>query len=124
MSDNRQAEEVLASVTTNEPVWNPPPETVVWRLRKPLVRGTTTYTEISMRAPTVGEVMAVTSVRGMSNLETTLRLIEAVSEEKVPYEALQLVPAWVIDQIGRYMEAFTAAPMPYPLASAGAAPVS
>jgi hypothetical protein len=118
--------ETIETPPLGPPPWEPPPASATWTLTQPLTLGTTKFTAITMRAPTVGEVMAVTSVRGMSNLETTLRLIEKVSAEQVPYDALVNVPAWIIDQIGRYMEAFTAAPMPYPLppASASAAPAA
>lgn len=98
------------------PAWQPPPAKVTWTLSPPITVGPMVYSEITMRAPTVGEIMAVTSVKGMSNLETTLRLVEKVSDEKIPYDVLVHVPAWIMDQISRYMEAFTNAPMPYPLA--------
>ena len=77
------------------------------------------YPTITVRAPNVGELMKATAVPGANGLEVTLRLIEAVSAEQIPYAALLLCPAWVIDQISRYMESFAGTPMPSPLGTLG-----
>jgi hypothetical protein len=104
--------------------WKPPPATMTWTLSDPPRVGTMTYPQITMRAPRVGEVMKATAVPGATNLEVSLRLIETVSAEQIPYAALLEVPAWIVDQIGRYMESFSRAPMPTPPLATPAPPRS
>jgi hypothetical protein len=104
--------------------WEPPPASLTWTLPDPPRIGTMMYPHITVRAPNVGEVMKATAVPGATNLETTLRLIEVVSAEQIPYAALLLVPAWIVDQISRYMESFSSYPMPKPPLPKGAPPPS
>ena len=99
----------------------PPPEPVTWELDKPLSFGPATYPAITLRAPTAGDVLKATAVRGAAGMEVTLRLIAAISAEGVPYEALLSLPAWVVDQMANYFDSFTG-PLPIPLRQEASAP--
>lgn len=109
---------------TEAPGWSPPPEPVTWELPRPLVFGTATYPTITLRAPTAGNVLKATAVRGVSGMEVTLRLIAAISGEGVPYEALLDLPSWVCDQMSEYLDSFNGAPAPAPLRRPPVAPAS
>jgi hypothetical protein len=95
--------------------WHAPPEPVTWELATPLAFGSATYPTITLRAPTAGDVLKATAVRGSSGMEVALRLIATISAERVPYEALLTLPAWLADQMGQYLDSFAGAPPPPPL---------
>ena len=103
----------LLSYTNGE--WHPPPEPVTWDLAKPLAFGSATYASITLRAPTAGDVLKATAVRGSGGIEITLRMVANISAEGVPYEALLGLPAWVVDQMSQYLDSFSGAPLPLPL---------
>jgi hypothetical protein len=94
--------------------WTPPPEPVTWTI-KPVALGTTTYTTVTLRAPTTGDIIKASAVRGEGGMTVALRMISAVSAEAVPFEALLKVPAWQIEQMTNYFESFSGAPLPDPL---------
>jgi hypothetical protein len=100
--------------------WIPPPEPVKWDI-KPVALGSTTYTTVTLRAPTPADIMKATALRGESGMAVALRLISAVSGEGIPFEALAQIPAWQIEQMSNYFESFTGAPLPDPLREAAAA---
>jgi hypothetical protein len=100
--------------------WTPPPEPVKWDIR-PVTIGTTTYTTVTLRAPTPADIMKATAIRGETGMAVALRLISAVSSEEIPFEALALVPAWQVEQMSNYFESFTGSPLPDPLREAAAA---
>ena len=95
--------------------WQEPPSPVTWTLAKPLVFGSQTYPAVTLRAPLASEVQKATAVRGISNLEATLRLISAVSGEVIPYEALQGLPHYIVEQMDAYLNLFGGSPYPGPL---------
>jgi hypothetical protein len=95
--------------------WIPVPEPVTWTLPTPLTAGGMRFTTVTLRAPTAGDVLKATAIPGASALDVTLRLIEAVSAEQVPYEQLKLVPAAVVEQMSAYLDLFGGAPLPDPL---------
>jgi hypothetical protein len=102
--------------------WHAPPEPVTWELAAPLAFGSATYPTVTLRAPTAGDVLKATAVRGSGGMEVTLRLISTISSEHVPYEALLNLPAWLVDQMGQYLDSFTGAPPPLPLRRPAALP--
>jgi hypothetical protein len=73
------------------------------------------YDSVTLRAPTSADILKATAIRGQSPLDTTLRLIEGVSGEHVPYDALKTLPAWLVMQMGEYMDEFMGSPGPDPL---------
>jgi hypothetical protein len=97
--------------------WTPVPEPVTWTLPKPATEGGLSYSTVTMSAPTAGDILKATAVRGASGVDVTLRLIEAASAEHVPYEVLKKQPSWLIQQISEYTEEFAGAPAPDPLES-------
>jgi hypothetical protein len=101
--------------TPAPPVWAPPPGPVTWELDPPLKHNGGTYVAVTLRAPTAGDVLKATAVRGASGMEVTLRMISSISGEGVPYEALLLLPAWMVDQMSGYLDSFNGAPPPLPL---------
>ena len=96
--------------------WTFPPEPVTWILAKPVAYGGTTYTKITLRAPTAGDIINATAIPGQSGLAIALRMVSAISAETIPYEALLSVPSWQIEQMSNYFESFSGAPLPGPLA--------
>jgi hypothetical protein len=95
--------------------WEAPPASVTWTLDVPVEFGGNRWPTVTLRAPTAGELQKATAVRGMSGLEATQRLISVVSAEGVPYEAVQKLPKYVVDQMDAYMDLFGATPYPGPL---------
>jgi hypothetical protein len=95
--------------------WTEVPEPVTWSLVKPVTFNGMSYGQVTLRAPTAEETMTATAVRGASNMEIVLRLISAVSGERVPYEVLRAQPQWLLTQMADYFEEFTGAPAPGPL---------
>ena len=93
--------------------WADVPEPLTWTLREAIKHNGVKYTEITLRAPTGGDTLKATGVKGASNLDTVHRLIEAVSG--VPYEVIAQVPEWMIGQMAGYFEEFAEAPAPDPL---------
>lgn len=92
--------------------WIPVPEPQVWKIAAPANSGGLRYDTITLVAPTAEDVMKATAVSGASNLDVTLRLIEAVSLEHVPYDVLKRLPRWQIGQMSDYFDAFEGAPDP------------
>lgn len=103
----------------------PPPAELTFIFSPPIVFGSATYPAITLRCPTGADILKATAVAGESSLAQTLRLAATVSGDAMPFEALLLAPAWQIDQMSRYFDAFTGAPMPVPFAEwlAGPAPI-
>jgi hypothetical protein len=97
--------------------WKPPPEPVTWTI-KPVNVGTTTYSSVTLRAPTPADILKATANARENSLTHALRLISAISEEQVPFEALLNVPTWQIEQMSGYFESFSGAPLPDPLRAA------
>ncbi len=95
----------------------PIPEPVTWLLAKPAEHGGMSYPSVTLRAPTAGEVLKATAVRGATGMDVTLRLIEAVSIERVPYDVLKTLSAYQIMQMSDYLDLFTGVPPPDPLAA-------
>lgn len=95
--------------------WSAPPEPVTWVFPTPLTLGTASYPAITLRAPTGADILKATALAGEPGYTVTLRLIANISVEQVPFEALLTAPAWMIDQMSRYFDAFNGAPMPGPL---------
>jgi hypothetical protein len=95
--------------------WTPVPEPVTWPLPKPLPHGGMTYAQATVGAPTAGDIMAATAVSGASGMDVALRVIEAASAERVPYEVLKQQPHWWLEQVSEYFNAFAGAPAPGPL---------
>ena len=95
--------------------WTYPPEPVTWTLPVAIALGSATYSTVTLRAPTAGDVMKATAVSGASSTDVALRLISTVSAEAVPHEALQKVPAYLIEQMSNYLDCFGGAPLPGPL---------
>jgi hypothetical protein len=95
--------------------WIAPPDSMTWTLQKPVEFAGATYPAITLRSPTVAETLKATAVRSATNLEATCRLIGIVSAEGIPYEAIILLPTWLIEQMSGYMDAFAGAPAPDPL---------
>ena len=98
-----------------EPEWQPPPQPVTWELEEPIKHKVASWSSITLRAPTAGDVLKATAMRGASGLEVTLRMISAISGEQVPYEALVDLPAWIVNQMSNYIDSFNGAPPPIPL---------
>lgn len=95
--------------------WVPPPEFVPWTLPAPVAFSGVTYATVTLRAPTAQDVLKAADIQGASGMQITLRLISAVSVEAVPYEALVTLPAYLVDQMGAYLDLFGGAPLPGPL---------
>ena len=103
------------SDTPAPPAWQPPPEPVTWELQRPIAFGSATFSTVTLRAPTAGDVLKATAVRNASGMEITLRIIAAISGEGVPYEALLSLPSWIVEQMSRYLDSFNGNPPPLPL---------
>jgi hypothetical protein len=97
--------------------WVPPPEFVAWTLPTPIAFGSVTYTTVTLRAPTAGDVLKATAIQGSSGMDVSLRLIAGVSVEQIPHEALRLMPAYLVEQMTGYLDMFGGAPLPGPLAA-------
>lgn len=82
------------------PPYRPPPEPVTWTFPKPIELGSASYTEATIRTPLAEEVLKATALPG-SNLDVSLRLLGIISD--VPYDVLKQLPAWMIDQMSRYV---------------------
>jgi hypothetical protein len=100
--------------------WTPPPEPLTWELPKPLVFGSQTYSTITLRAPSGGDVLKASAMPGASPYAVSINLIAIVSAEKVPYQALardgeEGLPAHLIEQMASYLDLFGGAPIPGPL---------
>ena len=89
------------------------PQSLQWTLERPITHGGVTVETITLRAPTVGEVMKATAVQGRSNMEVALWMINAVSG--IDYGALQQLPEYIVGQMVSYMEEFARVPAPSPL---------
>jgi hypothetical protein len=88
---------------------------VTWTLAAPISHNGMNYATVTLRAPTSADILKASAVRGTFGLDLTLRLVEAVCGEHVPYDALKLLPAWQIMQMGDYMDEFMGTPAPDPL---------
>ena len=97
--------------------WIPVPEPVTWTLPTPLAFNGMSYGSVTLRAPTGADILKATAVRGAAGMDVTLRLIEAVSAEHVPYDALKTLPAYLVMQMSDYMDEFAGTPAPDPLAA-------
>jgi hypothetical protein len=95
--------------------WTPLPEPVTWTLPASLQHNGMTYATVTLRAPTGADIMKATAIPGASGMDVTLRLIEAISAEQVPYDALKTLPQWLIGQMSEYIDEFAGAPAPGPL---------
>ena len=95
--------------------WVAPPEPMTWVLPTPIQFGSASYPSVTLRAPTASDVLKATSVPGAGGMQVTLQLIATVSVESVPYEALVMLPAYLVEQMGSYMDLFGGAPLPSPL---------
>jgi hypothetical protein len=95
--------------------WIPIPEPVTWTLPAPIAHNGMSYATATLRAPTGADILKATAIPGAAGLDVTLRLIEAVSAEHVPYDALKTLPAYLVMQMGDYMDAFGETPAPDPL---------
>lgn len=95
--------------------WTPVPEPVTWTLPAPISHNGMNYATITLRAPTGENLLKAMAIPGASNADVTHRLIEAVSAEQVPYDAVKKLPWWLIEQMDGYMSEFTGAPAPDPL---------
>lgn len=95
--------------------WTPPPEPLTWTLPKPIPFGSVTYSAVTLRAPTAGDMLKAMAIPGASPYQVAMRLIAGVSAESIPYEALASVPAYVIEQMSNYLDTFGGAPLPDPL---------
>jgi hypothetical protein len=94
--------------------WSPPPERITWTLPKPIAseKEGAAYDTVTLHAPTVAEVIIAAGRQAERGGDTTLRLIAAVNEEGIPYEALRRLPIWLIEQMSVYLAAFIGAPLP------------
>jgi hypothetical protein len=95
--------------------WIPVPEPQVWQIAAPANSGGMRYATVTLVAPTAEDIMKATAVSGASGMDVTLRMIESVSLEHVPYDVLKRLPGWQIIQMSDYMDAFGGAPDPDPL---------
>jgi hypothetical protein len=95
--------------------WIPIPEPMTWTLPAPITFNGMNYATVTLRAPTSADILKASAVRGAANLDVTLRLVETVSGERVPYDALKTLPAWLVVQMGEYMDEFMGTPAPDPL---------
>lgn len=95
--------------------WIAPPEPMTWLLPAPIQFGSAAYPTVTLRAPTAGDVLKATAIPGASGMQVTLQLIAKVSVEQIPYEALPALPAYLVEQMGSYMDLFGGAPLPSPL---------
>lgn len=93
--------------------WIPVPEPLTWALPASVAHNGLTFTEVTLRAPTGEDIMKATAIPGASNADVTHRLIEAVSG--VPYDALKVLPWWLVKQMSDYLDEFAGAPAPGPL---------
>ncbi len=98
-----------------------PPSSVTWTLDPPVALGSSTYSSVTLRAPTGADVLKSIAVPGENGLQVTLRLISGISQEGIPFEALMLVASWQIEQMSHYLEMFNGAPLPGPLVQYAAA---
>jgi hypothetical protein len=103
------------SETNTPPEWQAPPPSVTWDLNPPIALGVASFSAITLRAPLGEDVLKATAIRGASNMEVTMRLIAAINAEGIPYEAVVKLPAWIIEQMGTYIDSFGGAPPPLPL---------
>lgn len=104
--------------------WVPPPEFLEWKLPTPIAFGSVTYATVTLRSPTAGDILKSMAIPGASGYDIGLRLISAVSVEQIPYEALMMIPAYMVDQMGSYVDMFGGAPLPAPLEAWRAARVA
>ena len=98
-----------------DPAWEPVPATVTWTLETPISHGGMRFSTVTLVAPTAEQAMKASAVRGASNMEVVCRLISNCSAERVPYEAVQQIPEWIVGQMAAYFEEFAGAPAPGPL---------
>jgi Phage tail assembly chaperone proteins, E, or 41 or 14 len=92
--------------------WEPVPEPMTWALPAPISYGSKAYTEITLRAPTSGQLEQAQE-EAKTNLQVMQALIEAVSG--VPIDVVKQVPDWMTAQMAAYFEEFHGAPAPGPL---------
>lgn len=102
--------------------WTPPPEPMTWQLPTPISFGSASYSTITVRSPSAGDVLKAQAIAGQSKLGFTLRLIAELSAEGIPYEALAQsgaggLPSHIVEQISGYLDLFGGAPIPGPLAA-------
>jgi hypothetical protein len=101
--------------------WLPIPEPVTWTLPSPISHNGVNYGTITLRAPTGENLLKAMAIPGASSVDVTHRLVEAVSGEQIPYDAVKKLPWWMIEQMSDYMNSFTGAPLPGPLEARRAA---
>lgn len=97
--------------------WASPPTPLTWELDDAISFNGATFHTVSLRAPTGADMLKATGTRGASNMQINMQMIAAVSMEQVPYEAVQLLPLWLIQQMNEYLDLFGGAPEPSPLAA-------
>jgi len=95
--------------------WTPPPTPMTWTLPTPVTFENQSYASVTVGCPTASDLLKAADVPGASAVDVTLRLIEAINVERVPYGALREMPAFVVEQIGSYFDMFMGAPLPGPL---------
>ena len=95
--------------------WIPVPEPMTWQLAKPLSHNGLSYGSVTLRAPSAADILKATAIPGAVGMDVTLRLIEAVSAEHVPYDLLKALPAYLIMQMSDYLDEFAGTPAPDPL---------
>ena len=95
--------------------WTPPPEPLSWILPATIRIGQNSYTSVTLRAPTAGDVLKANAIPGASGYDVGLRLISIINLEGVPYEAITQLPAYLVDQMASYVDMFGGAPLPDPL---------
>jgi hypothetical protein len=97
--------------------WTPPPEPLTWDLANSISVNGGSFHTVTLRAPTGADILKATGVRGAGNAQIGMQLIAAVSMEGMPYEAVQLLPTYLIEQMNGYLDLFGGAPEPAPLAA-------
>ena len=95
--------------------WIPVPEPMTWQLPGPLTHNGMSYASVTLRAPSAADILKATAIPGAVGMDITLRLIEVVSAEHVPYDVLKTMPAYLIMQMSDYLDEFAGTPAPDPL---------
>lgn len=107
---------------TQEKAWAPPPSPFTIRLPDEIVVGSERYSEITLRAPTIAQVMMATAVTGASMADTSCKLVALVAH--MNEEAVKQIPAWFMEKIGQYFDAFTMGPPLFPTTGGNGSPTS
>ena len=94
------------------PAWKPPPSAVTVPLPEEIRIGSERWTEIVVRPPKMGEFMKAAAVPGASQADITIKLIALVTG--MSEDAAKELPAYLIQKINEYFEAFAAGPPIFP----------